>query len=64
VYFVKKSTVGISLVVKAVAKQKRGQPSKQGSAIPISQGVDEGTWWLGRVQKMKKKIKLTWGVSR
>jgi hypothetical protein len=32
------------------------------SSIPVA--ASSGTWWLGRVQKMRRKVGSRWGISR
>jgi hypothetical protein len=63
VYFLQRSNTTISSTVKVVAKQKKMRPSKNGTAICVLNGVDEGTWWVGRVQKIRRKVDTQWGLS-
>ena len=63
VYFLEQRNTMISSTVKAVAKRKQGWPSKNGIATCVLNGVDEGTWWVGRVQKIRRKVGTKWGSS-
>jgi hypothetical protein len=64
VYMLQRSSTRKSQVSKAIGK--RGRPGKQrvSQACNIYEGVDEGCWWLGRVQKIRRKIGSRWGISR
>jgi len=56
--------------VKAAGKRKKrvkgrqNAASKSGSPTNILQGVDAGSWWIGRVQKMRRKVGTQWGLLR
>jgi hypothetical protein len=67
VYFVQSSTANISSTVRSAAKRKRGRnskASKSGTPTNILQGVDDGTWWIGRVQSMRRRVGTQWGLLR
>ena len=49
--------------MKVVAKGKRMWPSKNGTATCVLNGVDERTWWVGRVQKIRRKMGTQWDSS-
>lgn len=62
VYFVQRSTISRTSVVKAVKKRGNGRQSKAGSPSSVLQGVDEGSWWIGRIQKIRRRVGGTkWG---
>ena len=54
VYFVHQVTTTQSSIAKAVGKRKRKKASKARHETCIQNGGDNGTWWIGRVQKMRK----------
>ena len=70
VYFVQRSTTRLSSTVKSVVRRKRrrpgketpkrGRPQKDASPTNILEGVDEGRWWIGRVQKIRRKVGNSW----
>ena len=42
--------------------KEEGRVSKSGAATSVLQGVDEGTWWVGRIQKMQRRAGgRSWG---
>ena len=57
VYFVQRSTIMRPSTVTAAKKRGRGRSrlGKSGSAASTMEGVDEGTWWVGQIQKMRRK---------
>jgi hypothetical protein len=55
VFFVQRTSTTQISAVKAVGKLKRNQAGKSGRATSVQNGGDKGTWWLGRVQKMRQK---------
>ena len=56
VYFVQRAST--SSAVQAARKRTRGRPSR------INQGVDEGIFYIGRVQKMRRRSGSKWGPCR
>lgn len=67
VYFVQNSTTTVSSTVKSALKRKKGrQPksSKAGRPTNILQGVEDGSWWIGRVQSMRRLHGKQWGLLR
>lgn len=52
--FLQQSNIAISSTVKIVTKKKRRRLSKNGTVICVLNGVDEGTWLMGRVKKLEK----------
>lgn len=67
VHFVQRSTTRLSSSVKSAAKRKRGRTSaagKVGTATNILSAVDEGKWWVGRVQCMRRRNGRQFGVLR
>jgi hypothetical protein len=64
IYFVQRNTTRMIFAAKASMKRSRGWASRSGRPTNVLEGVDEGTWWLGRVQKMWRKVGMKWGVCR
>jgi hypothetical protein len=67
VHFVQRSTTRLSSTVRSAAKRKRGRPSSasaSGTATNILNAVDEGAWWVGRVQAMRRRNGRQFGVLR
>ena len=46
------------------SKRGRGSKSKVGKPTPISNATEEGSWWLGRVQRIRRRVGTKWGLSR
>ena len=62
IYFVQNSTVTRPSTVSAAKKRDRCKASKAGSPTTVLKGVDKGTWWIGRIQKMRRRAGGTsWG---
>jgi hypothetical protein len=38
--------------------------SRVGKLICICNGTSNGTWWLGRVQKIRRRVGNRWGLSK
>jgi hypothetical protein len=55
VYFVQRSTISRASTVNAAKKRGKSRAQKSGRAMPTSSAVDEGTWWVGRIQKMRRR---------
>ena len=67
VHFVQRSTTKLSSTVRSAAKRKKGRSStanKAGNATNILSGVDEGSWWVGRVQALRRRNGHQFGVLR
>jgi hypothetical protein len=63
IYMMQRSTTRGSSVLRAAGK--RGQLRKNvAGPSNIYNGIDEGCWWLGRVQKIRRKIGSRWGNSK
>ena len=63
VLFMQSRNLGQSSNVRAAQKRNCcGAPV--GCPTTMTAGVDINTWWLGRVQKMHKKVGKTWGLCR
>ena len=58
------SNLNIFSTVKAAQKRKRGGGERLGRPAVLSGGVDVGSWWLGQVQKIRRKVGQKWGVYR
>lgn len=63
-YFVQCNTTAMSSVVKYAMKNTQSKVSKGGTSTNILDGVDEGLWWLGRAQKMRKMVGSNWGMLK
>jgi len=55
VYFVQRSTISRPSTVTTAKKRGRSRLGKSGRPASTLQGVDEGTWWIGRIQKMRRR---------
>ena len=63
VLFMQSPTVGQSSAVRSA--QKRNRCSAQvGRLAAVTTGPDIGTWWLSKVQKMRRRAGRTWGLCR
>jgi hypothetical protein len=62
VFFLHSANLNTTSAVKA-AKRKRCC-GKKGSPSNISAGGDSGTWWVGRVHKIRKRVGTKWGICR
>lgn len=63
VLFVQNSNLNQSSVVKAAQTRHRGC-AQRGHPTAVSSGVDVGSWWLGRVQKIRRRVGNKWGLCR
>lgn len=45
---------------RGATKKTKAKKGPNGRPLSILQGVDEGTWWLGRVQKMRRRVGPRW----
>ena len=56
----------VSSTVKAAAKRhSRSRDGQCGVPSSCLQGVDKGSWWVGRVQGLRRKVGASWrGVSQ
>lgn len=59
-----RDTTTMTSSVKAAVRRSRGRPSKNLQATCVLSGVDHGTWCIGRVQKMRRKVSTRWGNCR
>jgi hypothetical protein len=65
IFFVQRSTLSRPSTVAAAKKRGRSRASNRGTATSVLQGVDEGTWWVGRIQKMRRRLGGTsWGCLK
>ena len=65
VYFVQRSTIGRPSTVTATKKRGKGRLGKSGRPALTLEGVDEGTWWVGRIQKMQRRTGgKSWGALK
>ena len=63
VFFVSRGDVGTSSSINATRKRNRGGSVRKGSPTNISSSCDSGSWWIGRVQKIRRKAGTKWGIS-
>jgi len=56
VYFMQWNTTTMPSLVKTTKKRKEGRPAKTKQPTCMFNGVDEGTWCIGRVQKIRCKV--------
>ena len=63
VYFVQSSNFNMSLPIRAALKQNRNGASQNGNPYNVAVGSDIGGWWIGRVQKMRRRVGTKWGTS-
>lgn len=63
VLFMQSRTLGQSFRVIAAPK-RNGCATRVGRTPVVTARVDIGTWWLGRVQKMQRRVGKTWGLCR
>ena len=54
VYFVQRSTISRTSAVNAAKKRGKSRAGKTGKAVSPTSATDEGTWWVGRIQKMQR----------
>lgn len=64
VYFMQQRTTASSSSGKTTTRTTRGRPSKNLQPTCVLNGIDEGTWCIGRVQKMTCKVGTRWGNCR
>lgn len=67
IFFVQRASTTRASTVKAAGKRKKGRKSaasKRGSPSSVTEGADHGSWWIGRVQKMRRKVGTQWGLLR
>ena len=62
VYFVS-NPAGPQTSTARAAKKKNGS-GRVGAPSNIGKGTSCGSWWLGRVQKIRRKVGQKWGLSR
>ena len=55
VLFVESSNLNQSSIVTAAQSRNRGC-AQRGHPTAVSSGVDVGSWWLGRVQKIRRRV--------
>ncbi len=43
---------------------RRNKVKGVGKGVPtlVVASADEGTWWIGKIQKMKRKVGIKWGI--
>ena len=62
VYFVQRTAITRPFTVTAAKRRGNSLAKKSGRVASTLQGVDEGTRWVGRIQKMRRRASGTsWG---
>lgn len=61
VYFMQRNTTTMSSSARTVKKRTRERASNNMQVTCVLNAVDEGTWCIGRVQKMRRKVGSRWG---
>lgn len=64
IFFVQRVSLTRSSSVKTALRRHKGKGGCKGVPASIVNGADEGMWWIGRIQKMRKKVVNRWGISR
>lgn len=64
VLFLQSANLNVSSTVKVVQKRRRCGGQRLGSPSVVTKGADVGSWWLGRVQKIQRKVGSKWGLCR
>jgi hypothetical protein len=64
IYFVQKSSLNTTSAVQTTCKRSRNSSSRSEDPTNVSVGTDSGSWWIGQVQKMRRRVGTKWGVSR
>jgi hypothetical protein len=62
VFFLQTANLNTTSAVKATKRRKFS--GKKGSPSNISAGGESGTWWIGRIQKIQKRVGTKWGICR
>jgi hypothetical protein len=62
VFFVESQSHTMGSAAKAAKSRSRMGRLGGPSSVPVA--ASSGTWWLGRVQKMRRKVGSRWGISR
>lgn len=52
------------LTVKSSKKRNEGNRPSLGEDGSIMKGVDKGSWWIGKVERIRKKVNNKWGISK
>lgn len=61
VYFVQRISTTQSSAVRVVQKRNKQKGGRKGIAAPVTAAVDQGLWYLGRIQRLKVKKGNIWG---
>ena len=60
VYFMWRSTKTMSSTVKSIVRMTIGRLLKNLQPTCVLNGVDRGTWCIGRVEKMRQNVDTRW----
>jgi hypothetical protein len=63
VYFMQRNTT-MSSTIKSTIRRTRGRLSRNLQPTCVLKGLDRGTWCIGRVLKMRRKVGTRWGNCR
>ena len=61
VYFVQRISTTQSSAVRVVQERNKQKGGRKGIAAPVTAAVDQGLWYLGRIQRLKVKKGNIWG---
>ena len=64
VYFVEKNSLDTPSTVQIACKRARTTSSRKQDPNNVDVGLESGTWWIRRVQKMRHRVGTKWGVSQ
>ena len=53
-----------SSIIKLASRRTREKPSKILQPTCVLNGVDQGTWCIGKVQKIRRKVGTRWGSCK
>jgi hypothetical protein len=62
VFFVESQSRTVGSAAKAAKSRSRMGRLGGPSSVPVA--ASSGTWWLGKVQKMRRKVGSRWGISQ
>ncbi len=55
---------GNKLIEAKLGLEHLSEHSRVGKLIRICNGTSNGTWWLGRVQRIRRRVGNRWGLSK
>ncbi len=57
-----KGVHNIIFFVEAIVRRNKVKGVGKGVPTLVVASADEGTWWIGKIQKMKRKVGIKWGI--